>query len=552
VNGEGAAGGRRQAAGTAKAVRTGYWLLVIGNCLAGVPLAGQTPLARRWDNVQLRHDALRYDISLTLPDSGAFISAEVTTRWKLGAGSPIRVDLDDALTVRTVTVNGAAARWKRIGDRIEIPVTGRTGADVTTRIRYDGTPIDGLLLRGAGPNRTVFADNWPDRAHLWLASQDHPADKAVVSWTIDAPAGFTVVANGVLQSVDSAADGRRVRWRYFNAEPIPVYTMVLGMARFAVTTQAAACAVRCVPVSVFTYPDDSAFALTGPFRRANQIVDFFAQRFAPFPYAELRHLESSTRFGGMENSTAIFYDEKAYRSRTTREEVVAHETAHQWFGDAVTEADWHHIWLSEGFATYGAALWQEHLGGDSALHLTMQEAKDRIVASAATEQPILDSTITNRFALLNSNSYEKGSWVLHSLRGLIGDQAFFRGLTQYYQKYQHRNTLSSDFAREMGVAAHQDLSWFFRQALTQPGYPILEVKTELDGGHLQLTIRQVQKPAWGLYRLPNLRVRLDDRRLTVNLTGAVTRLATHWESDRLPTQVTVDPEGWWLLKSGER
>ena len=504
-------------------------------------------MARRWDNVHLRHDALRYDIALTLPDTGSFISAEVTTRWRLGAGGPLQLELDDALTVRSVSVNGVTARWKRIGDRIEIPVGAAAGSSVTTRIRYDGTPIDGLLLRGEGASRTIFADNWPDRAHLWLASQDHPADKAAVGWSIDAPAGFRVVANGVLQGVDSAADGRRVRWRFLNLEPIPVYTMVVGMAHFAVTSQAPACAVRCVPVSLFTYPEDSAFAAAGPFRRANQIVDFFSQRFAPFPYAELRHVESSTRFGGMENSTAIFYDEKAYRSRSTREQVVAHETAHQWFGDAVTEADWHHVWLSEGFATYGAALWEEHAGGDSALRRTMAEAKERVLASAATERPILDSTVTERFRLLNTNSYEKGSWVLHSLRGLLGDEAFFRGLTQYYRKYEHRNALSSDFAREMSLAGRQELDWYFRQALTQPGYPMLELATELDGGHLLLTIRQVQQPAWGLYRLPNLRVRLDDRVLTVNVSGAVTRLATHWEGTRGPAKVAVDPEGWWLV-----
>ena len=519
----------------------------------GGGLAGQAPLARGWDKVRLQHDALRYDIFLTLPDTGAFFAAEVTTRWKLGAGGSISLDLDDALTVRSVTLNGVAARWQRVGDHIVIPVGSRAGSSVTTQIRYDGVPIDGLLFRGSGAGRTIFADNWPDRAHLWLASQDHPGDKASVGWTIDAPAGFSVVANGVLERVDTAADGHRLRWRFLNLEPIPVYTMVMGMARFAVTRLAPACAVRCVPVALFTYPDDSAFAATGPFRRASQIVDFFAQRIAPFPYAELRHVESSTRFGGMENSTAIFYDEKAYRSRTTREQVVAHETAHQWFGDAVTEADWHHVWLSEGFATYGAALWEEHVGGDSALRLAMRAARDRILASAASERPILDSTITNRFSLLNTNSYEKGSWVLHSLRGLVGDEAFFRGLAQYYRSYEHKNALSSDFARELGRAAGQDLDWFFRQALTQPGYPILEVTTELDGGHLLLTIRQVQQRAWGVYRLPNLRVRLDDRVLTVNLAGAVTRVATHWESASGPATIAVDPEGWWLLQvKGER
>jgi aminopeptidase N len=169
------------------------------------------------------------------------------------------------------------------------------------------------------------------------------------------------------------------------------------------------------------------------------------------------------------------------------------------------------------------------------------------MGAAVTERPILDSAVTERMKLLNTNSYEKGSWVLHTLRGLMGDAAFFRGLTRYFRTYAHRNALSSDFARIMSAEADQSLAWYFRQALLQPGYPVLDVSTELDGGHLLLTIRQVQKKSWGLYRMPNLEVRLDDRVLRVNIRGAVTRLATHWEGDRPPTVVEVDPKGWWLV-----
>lgn len=527
---------------------TGYWLLITGHCITAAPLVGQAPLSGRWDQVRLKHDALRYDISLVLPDSGGFIAAEVTVRWKLGASGPLTLDLDSILTVRGVSVDGKAARFRRRGNRLEIRVAGAPGTTLVSSVRYDGTPRDGLLLRGAGAGRTIFADNWPDRARHWLAAQDHPADKAAVAWRINAPAQYGVVANGRLEGVDTLSGGRLL-WRFHNPEPIPTYTMVVGVARFATTAlPPAACASRCVPVSVLSYPEDSAYAVDGPFRRAGEMVDFFANRIAPFPYGELRHVQSSTRFGGMENSTAIFYDERAYRERRMGEGVVAHETAHQWFGDAVTEADWHHVWLSEGFATYGAALWAEHKGGDSALRHTMAEARQTVLQSAATERPILDSSITDRMRLLNSNSYEKGSWVLHSLRGLLGDEAFFSGLTQYYRSYEHRNALSSDFARVMGRAGGQDLSWFFRQMLTQPGYPVLEVRTELDGGHLLLTVRQVQKPAWGVYRIPQLKVQLDDRTLTVALTGAVTRVATHWAGAQPPARVRVDPEGWWLFE----
>jgi aminopeptidase N len=325
------------------------------------------------------------------------------------------------------------------------------------------------------------------------------------------------------------------------------------MARVAATRLPDACPARCVPVTVLAYPADSAFAVDGPFRRAGEIVAFFSTRIAPFPYRELRHVESSTIFGGMENATAIFYDEKAWRERRTGESTVAHETMHQWFGDAVTEADWHHLWLSEGFATYGAALWAEHQGGDSALRAAMREEKESLIHRPIIERPILDSTVTNRMELLNPNNYNKGAWVLHSLRGLLGDSAFFTGLTRYYRTYQHRNALSADFARVMAEAAHRDLEWYFRQALLQPGYPVLEATTEPGAGRLVVTLRQVQKESWGTYRMPNLEIRVDDRVLRADVSGRVTRVTTRWDGDRPPAVVEVDPKGWWLVEvKGQR
>jgi len=282
------------------------------------------------------------------------------------------------------------------------------------------------------------------------------------------------------------------------------------------------------------------------------MIDVFAGLFGRFPYGELRHVQSTTRFGGMENATAIFYDTRAIHEGRLNEATVAHETAHQWFGDAVTETEWHHLWLSEGFASYGAALWAEHQGGDSALAATMRAAREAVMASPVVERPILDSTITDRMKLLNANNYQKGAWVLHSLRAMVGDEVFFRGVRRYVRTYQHRNALSRDFARIMGEEAGRDLTWYFRQALAQPGYPVLAVSTEAEGGHLIVAVRQVQKKAWGLFRMPKLEIMLDDRTIAVDVQGALTRVATHWTGEA-PRTVTVDPHNKWLLAvRGER
>ena len=388
----------------------------------------QVPLAARADTVRPRHDAVHYDIGIRLGDSTARIAMSVETRWRLTSREPIRIDLDSAFHVTVVTVNGKPATWERPANRVLIPSGGKAGDTIVTRVNYDGTPRDGLVIGvNAYGARTVFADNWPDRAHHWLASQDMPGDKATADLHIEAGAAYQALANGVLLGVDTLP-GARLRWNFRIAEPVPVYTMVIAVGKFATTVlPAAACAVKCVPLSIVTYPQDSAFAIDGPFRRAGEIVDLFSGLIGPFPYERLSHVESSTIFGGMENATAIFYDEKGYEKRTMQEGVVAHETAHQWFGDAVTEDDWHHVWLSEGFATYGGALWSEHTGGVIARAADMKHNADEVFASPATERPILDLQATRLMGMLNTNSYPKGAWVLHSLRGLMGDSAFFAG-----------------------------------------------------------------------------------------------------------------------------
>ncbi|HEU4763979.1 MAG TPA: M1 family aminopeptidase [Gemmatimonadales bacterium] len=525
--------------------------------LLALALLVQDPLAVRADTIQARHDALHYDIAVAVSDTGRRIAAEVTTRWVLRAPGPVVASLDSSFAVLGTWVSDPSdramhrVRWRAAHGILAIPVAGTPGDTVTTRIRYRGTPRDGLILRRAPDGTlTAFADNWPDRAHRWFPSQDVPGDKATAAFRISAPRGYQVIANGTLERVDTAADGATV-WRYRLDRPVSPYNLVFGLARFAVTRLGTAgCKLACVPISVWTYPQDSAFAVNGPFRRAGEIVDYFQDLVGWYPYPKLAHVESSTRFGGMENASSIFYDENAYRDRKLSEETVAHETAHQWFGDAVTEADWHHLWLSEGFATYFAALWVAHADGDSAGRADLAHAAQQVFRSAATERPIVDTAARDLMGLLNSNNYPKGAWVLHTLRHLVGDSAFWAGIRTYYARYRDSTVLSSDFARTMSEAAGTDLSWYFRQALLQPGYPELEVHPAFDSAarRLVLTVRQVQPGRWGTFRLPGLQFALDSTVVQGNVDGLETTLTFDGVA-AIPRRIVVDPDGWWLLQA---
>jgi aminopeptidase N len=524
-------------------------------------LQTQSPLAVRADTIHPVHDALHYDVTLVPSDTGTHVLAEVQTIWRLRSAEPVEMELDSAMRVVRVLVDGkqntrlSRTLYARSAGTVEVPHEKQAGDSITTRIRYHGQVRDGLIIQANQyGHRTIFADNWPDRAHLWLASQDHPSDKATVAFHVQTSVDDQVVANGVLEKIDTLAYGHAV-WHYRMDRPIPVYTMVVGIGRLARTRLPDAdCSRHCVPVAVWTYPEDSAYAVGDPFRRASAIVEYYSRLVGPFPYSSLAHVESSTRFGGMENSTAIFYDEKRYREKNLGEPVVAHETAHQWFGDAVTEADWHHLWLSEGFATYLAALWRGHADGDSAFHAEMRKMADQVFQAPEIERPIVDSSATDLVGLLNSNNYQKGAWVLHQLRGLVGDSAFFTGLRRYYGTFRDSVALSSDFARIMAEASGRDLGQYFRQALTQPGYPILDLKWSHQGKKLTFDITQTQPAAWGDYEIPSLILLVDGTPVRLHITGRQSREVVEGIKKK-PKTIAVDPAGWWLLKttvSGER
>jgi aminopeptidase N len=527
----------------------------------GLLLALQAPAVTP-DTGKRVHDALRYDISIAVSDTGGHVVGEVETTWRLGSSDPVVVPLDSAMRVVRVLVDGKEntrmfrTAYGRNEAIVYIPHDKGAGDTLHTRIRYHGTPRDGLIVRtDSAGHRSFFADNWPDRAHRWLPVQDHPSDKAAVSFRIEVPAEMRVVANGVRTKVDTLARNR-VAWSYRLDEPVAPYNMVFGAAAMAVTPlPEAACAVKCVPQTVWSYPADSAYAAEA-FAVAPAIVTFLSRLVGPFPYPSLAHVQSSTIYGGAENASAIFYGDGLYPKRGVTPDLIAHETAHQWFGDAVTESDWHHLWLSEGFATYLAAMWAEESGGRDALRAAMTAKEEKFLArlhkgaSAGglgdLDRPIVDPEATDLMGLLNANNYDKAAFMLHELRGLIGDSAFVHGLRDYYGAHRDGNALSADVEASMEKASGRQLDWFFREAFTLPGFPILQVRWAAKGNAAELEIEQVQPEAWGVRRIPGLELQVNDELVTVDVTQKVTRVTTK-ALKRPPATVAVDPNQKWLL-----
>lgn len=411
-----------------------------------------------------------------------------------------QIDLDlqalegeTGMVVKMVMLNDVVSPFQHQEQRLSIsPVSAcKAGTEVTLLIEYSGIPQDGLIIgENKFGNRTFFGDNWPDRARHWIPSVDHPSDKATVEWIVTAPNDCQVIANGSLIERTDVSKNMRLT-HYKTGVPLPTKVMVIGVAPFAVQHAGDADGI---PVSSWVFPENREEGFFD-YQPAVEILDWFIDKVGPYPYQKLANVQSKTRYGGMENAGNIFYYENSVTGKQEQNALIAHEIAHQWFGNSASEKSWHHVWLSEGFATYFTHLYLEDNFGRAVLDERLGEDRLRVLRFGRQRSvPVIDTTVTVFTQLLNPNSYQKGGWVLHMLRRQIGDDIFWRGIRNYYEQYKLSNALTSDFRQVMEEVSGQDLRVFFNQWLRKPGYPDLQVQWESvpNKNAVKVTIQQVQ------------------------------------------------------------
>jgi aminopeptidase N len=367
----------------------------------------------------------------------------------------------------------------------------KKGDTIRLAISYMGIPDDGLIIsRNKYGDRTFFADNWPDRAHHWIPCVDRPDDKATFEFYVTAPSHYSVISNGTKIEEKLLSDGNKLtHWK--EETPLPTKVMVIGVARFAVRTYKDSPAN--IPVSAWVYQQDSIPGFRN-YAVAPSILKFLSDYIGPYPYEKLANVQSKTIFGGMENASAIFYEELSASSDDNIESLMAHEIAHQWFGDMASEKSFPHLWLSEGFATYLTHIYLESKYGTDSLNKRMQNDRDEIIAFAKeSNRPIVDS-VSPLMKLLNTNSYQKGGWILHMLRRQLGDTIFHSIIRRYYTAYAGKNADTRDFERICESESGKDLHVFFDQWLYSPGLPKLDVQWKYDeqNKRVLLTVHQTQ------------------------------------------------------------
>ncbi|MES2376971.1 MAG: M1 family metallopeptidase [Bacteroidota bacterium] len=438
------------------------------------------------------------------------------------------------MNVSRVLENGKAVRFQQDSDVVNINTKALVNTTKTYTITYEGVPADGLIIStNKFGHRTFFGDNWPNRAHNWLPCVDEPADKASVDFTVTAPDHYQVVANG-LKISEAALPGQLKVTHWQETAPLSTKIMVIGVADFAIDHPKD---VDDIPVYTYVFPESANIGFKS-YAVAGEILPFYIKHIGPYSYKKLANVQSKTIFGGMENAGAIFYFEDSPQSKGI-EELMAHEIAHQWFGDSASEKDFHHLWLSEGFATYLTHYYLESKYGIDTLKKRLTDERTQVIKFEKKRYtPVVDTAVKDKYMqLLNANSYQKGGWTLHMLRRKLGDGAFWKGINTYYLKYQNSNANTTDFREVMEQISGQDLKVFFKQWLNTAGHPDVAVSWKYDTKTHVVDVKVDQKQK-DRYVFP-LEIAIDGKLQTINMTGQSTVL--HIAAGKKLPVIEVDP-----------
>lgn len=367
------------------------------------------------------------------------------------------------LRVHRVTVNGAPADVRRQGqEMIVTPASGLPeGEPFEVAVRYSGQPgaAQQSSLGHIGwiqtPDGALVA-NEPNGAPTWFPANDHPSDKATYTITTTVPEGVTVASGGRLLSRETSGGRTTYRWRA--RKPVATYLATATLGRFTLERRSTPDGVRMIS-AVAPSTRDGAKRVLSTTARA---TDYFAERFGSYPFGTTGAIvdDAASSFA-LETQTRPLYPGPV--SDTT----VAHEIAHQWFGNSVTPASWRHIWLNEGFATYSAWMWGADHGGS-----TPAERFQRLYAEPA------DSSLwtvppgnPGKDRMFVRSVYQRGAMTLHALRVRVGDQTFFEILRSWASEHAYGNATTGDFVALAERVSGADLQGLFRTWLYGKGKP---------------------------------------------------------------------------------
>jgi aminopeptidase N len=477
------------------------------SALAGAKPFRLTGDPRQWSRPRaFVLEALRLGLELDLEGKSAEGTATLTLR---------RVDPDarwavlDAIDFTVISVErqggGSAgpAAYDYDGEQLRIDLSDLPeGGEGRVTVRYRATPQRGLYFTrpdASRPDRPtqVWSQCQDQDGRYWFPCQDHPGQRMSTALDVWVPRGWFALSNGVLDARRDEGDRTLFSWRQDAPHPAYLVTLAAGELDEAHTE------VSGLPVSYYV-PKGRAEQIERSLGRTPEMIRVFSERLAtPFPWDKYAQVVvTDFIFGGMENTSATTLYERALLDERAALDVdvdglVAHELAHQWFGDLVTCRHWSHAWLNEGFATYMEHVWKEHSEGRDAYLYSLEQHLELYLAEhdGRYGRPIVENVWAAPIDVFDRHLYQKGGLVLHALREHLGSSGFWRGVALYLARHRGQSVETRDLMRALEEATGRSLEEFFHEWVERAGHPALEVRVEYDDGRLKLAVTQAQAHA---------------------------------------------------------
>jgi len=513
-------------------------------------LAGRAPTQRDYD-----WDILHADI-LYAPDFGSQSlagSVRFECRAETDGLAELLLDFADAMSVLAARHDGAPAAHTHAADRITLTLNSTLAAGQLFEIEVDfaGSPVAtgfGSFVWSEHDGIDLLATlSEPEGSRDWWPCKDVPDDKFTADVRYRVPVAFSAPGPGLLQSVTDHGDGTHT-WHWHESYPINSYLIAMTVTNYAHYTDSfTSPRGYTVPIENYVFPENYANSVEDlsitPLAFA--IMDSL---FGEYPFKDEKYGHATFLFGGaMEHQTCSSMGNVLLNGVHSHDRIVMHELAHQWFGNAVTLADWENVWLNEGFARYCDGLWVEYNEGSSGLgqHMTV-----------LTHMPNFEGPVYNNPVPFSQTVYNKGAWVLHMLRYMLGDEVFYGALNHYYQQHLHGNAHTTDLRADLEAYTGLDLSTFFAQWVYGENRPVYEWGWSVDGlpgdRRVVIELAQVQTDAGLFDTLVPMRLHTSGGAIDLRLTNDQWRQHYIIELGAAePLALLFDPDEWLLENNSQ-